>query len=93
MGHIDCELECRPERADGSLTNTVLSSSFLLWAAMLFATSRKVNRREQMVYPVGTVSLTIVTVVACMAFWALFAFWVHGVLIGVSTFGATGSAG
>lgn len=76
--------------ANGSLADTVLFGSFLLWAVVLFATSRKRDRREQTVYPAGTTNMTIVTVVAGLAFWAVFAFWLHRLLIGVSPLGAMG---
>ncbi len=79
--------------ANGSLADTVLFGSFLLWAVVLFAASRKRDRREQTVYPAGTASMTIVTVVAGLAFWAAFALWLHRLLIGVSPFGAMGYAG
>jgi uncharacterized membrane protein len=68
----------------------VLFGSFLLWAVVLFAASRKRDRREQTVYPAGTAAMTAVTVVAGLAFWAVFAFWLHRWLIGVSPFGAMG---
>jgi uncharacterized membrane protein len=76
--------------ANGSLADTVLFGSFLLWAIVLFAASRKRDRREQIVYPAGTAGMTAVTVVAGIAAWAVFAFWLHRVLIGVSPFGAMG---
>ncbi len=76
--------------ANGSLADTVLFGSFLLWAVVLFAASRKRDRREQTVYPAGTTNMTIVTVVAGLAFWAVFAFWLHRLLIGVSPLGAMG---
>ena len=79
--------------ANGSLADTVLFGSFLLWAVVLFAASRKRDRREQTVYHAGTASMTIVTVVAGLAFWAVFALWLHRLLIGVSPFGAMGYAG
>ena len=79
--------------ANGSLADTVLFGSFLLWAVVLFAASRKRDRREQTVYPAGTAGMTAVTVVAGIAAWAVFAFWLHRVLIGVAPFGAMGSAG
>ena len=79
--------------ANGSLANTVLFGSFLVWSVVLFAASRKRDRREQIVYPVGTAGMTVVTVVAGIAAWAVFAFWLHRVLIGVSPFGAMGSPG
>lgn len=76
--------------ANGSLADTVLFGSFLLWAIVLFAASRRRDRREQVVYPAGTAAMTVVTVVAGIAAWAVFAFWLHRVLIGVSPFGAMG---
>ena len=79
--------------ANGSLADTVLFGSFLVWAVMLFAASRRRDRREQIVYPTGTAGMTVVTVVAGIAAWAVFAFWLHRVLIGVSPFGAMGSPG
>ena len=79
--------------ANGSLADTVLFGSFLLWAVVLFAASRKRDRREQTVYPAGTAGMTAVTVVAGIAAWVAFAFWLHRVLIGVSPFGAMGSPG
>lgn len=77
--------------ANGSLADTVLFGSFLLWSVVLFAASRRRDRREQVVYPAGTAGKTIVTVFAGIATWAVFAFWLHRVLIGVSPFGAMGS--
>ena len=74
--------------ANGSLADTVLFGSFLLWSVMLFAASRRRDRREQIVYPAGTASMTAVTVIAGIAAWAVFAFWLHRVLIGVSPFTA-----
>ena len=79
--------------ANGSLANTVLFGSFLLWSVVLFAASRKRDRREQVAYPAGTAAMTVVTVAAGIAAWAVFAFWLHRVLIGVSPFGAMGSPG
>ena len=79
--------------ANGSLANTVLFGSFLVWSVVLFAASRRRDRREQVVYSAGTASMTVVTVVAGIAAWAIFAFWLHRVLIGVSPFWAMGSQG
>jgi uncharacterized membrane protein len=76
--------------SNGSLADTVLFGSFLLWSVVLFAASRKRDRREQIVYPAGTAGMTIVTVFAGIAAWSVFAFWLHRVLIGVSPFGAMG---
>ena len=78
--------------ANGSLAATVLFGSFLVWSVLLFAASRRRDRREQKAYPAGTASMTAVTVAVGVVAWAVFAFWLHRVLIGVSPFGAMGRA-
>ena len=77
--------------ANGSLADTVLFGSFLAWSVLLFAASRRRDRREHVAYPAGTAAMTAATVVAGIAAWAVFAFWLHRVLMGVSPFGAMGS--
>ncbi|NQW94514.1 MAG: NnrU family protein [Polaromonas sp.] len=79
--------------ANGSLADTVLFGSFLLWSVVLFAASRKRDRREHVVYSAGTARMTAVTVFAGVVAWVVFAFWLHRTLIGVSPFGAMGSPG
>ena len=74
--------------ANGGLADTVLFGGFLLWSVLLFAASRKRDRREQTVYPAGTAGATAITVAAGVVAWAVFAFWLHRVWIGVSPFGA-----
>lgn len=76
--------------ANGSLADTVLFGSFLVWSVLLFAASRRRDRREQTVYAAGTAGATAITVVVGLVAWAVFAFWLHRVLIGVSPFGAMG---
>ena len=79
--------------ANGSLADTVLFGSFLVWSVLLFAASRRRDRRERVAYPAGTASMTAVTVATGIAAWAVFAFWLHRVLIGVSPFGTMGLPG
>lgn len=69
--------------ATGMLHDVVLFGAFLLWAVVLFAASRRRDRREGTVYPPGTVKGTILTVVIGVVAWAVFAFWLHALLIGV----------
>lgn len=76
--------------ANGSLASVVLFGSFLVWAVVLFAASRKRDRREQTVYAPGTAGATALVVVAGVVSWAVFTFWLHRVLIGVSPLGAMG---
>ena len=76
--------------ANGSLADTVLFGGFLVWSVLLFSASRKRDRRLQTVYAPGNAGATAVTVAAGAVAWAVFAFWLHRVLIGVSPFGAMG---
>jgi len=69
--------------ATGMLHDVVLFGAFLLWAVVLFAASRRRDRREGTVYPPGTAKGTIIAIVAGVVGWALFAFWLHALLIGV----------
>ena len=73
--------------ANGTLADTVLFGAFLLWAALDFRSSRQRDRAAGTVYPPGTAAGTVTTVVIGVIAWAVFAFWAHGVLIGVRPFG------
>ena len=73
--------------ANGTLADVLLFGGFLAWAIVLFAASRLRDRANGTVYPAGTSSGTAVTVVVGLAAWAAFAFWLHGMLIGVRPFG------
>ena len=72
--------------ANGTLADVLLFGSFLVWAIVLFATSRRRDRREQTVYARGSAGATGITVVVGVLAWVAFAFWLHRVLIGVSPF-------
>ena len=74
--------------ANGSVASVVLFGSFLLWSVLLFSASRRRDRREQTLYAPGTAGATALTVAVGVAAWAVFALWLHRVLIGVSPFGA-----
>jgi uncharacterized membrane protein len=69
--------------ATGMLHDVVLFGAFLVWAVVLFAASRRRDRREGTVYPPGTVRGTVAAIVIGVAAWAVFAFWLHALLIGV----------
>ena len=70
--------------ATGMLHDVVLFGAFLVWAVVLFAASRRRDKRNGTVYPPGTVKATVITVVAGIVLWALFAFWLHSALFGVN---------
>jgi len=70
--------------AIGMLRDVVLFGAFLLWSIVLYAAARRRDRREGIVYAPGTTRGDVVAVVAGVVVWALFAFWLHSLLIGVN---------
>ncbi|GLQ98496.1 NnrU family protein [Dyella mobilis] len=70
--------------ATGMLHDLVLFVPFLIWSIVLFAVSRRRDRLDGTTYPAGTLKGDIVAVVMGVAVWALFAFWLHSLLIGVN---------
>jgi len=73
--------------ANGTLANTLLFGSFLIWAVLSFRAARARDRANRTVYPPGRMGPTLVTVAVGLLAWAVFAFWAHGFLIGVRPFG------
>lgn len=73
--------------AAGSLADVLLFGSFLAWAVVDFSASRRRDRETGTVYPAGTAQRDWVTVAVGVVAWALFAFWLHGWLIGIRPFG------
>ncbi|HVB84056.1 MAG TPA: NnrU family protein [Rhodanobacteraceae bacterium] len=75
--------------AIGFLHDVVLFGAFLLWAIADFVVSRRRDRRAGVIYPQGTLAGDALTLVIGIAAWAIFAFWLHARLIGVSPFGVS----
>jgi len=73
--------------ANGRLAGLLLFGAFLGWAVVCFIAARKRDRAALTQYPAGTAGATAATVAIGVAVWALFAFWLHGLLIGVRPFG------
>jgi uncharacterized membrane protein len=73
--------------ANGTVADVVLFGSYLAWAVASFIAARKRDRRSGAVYAAGTAAGTGTAVVVGVVAWAVFAFWLHGVLIGVKPFG------
>ena len=69
--------------ANGNRAHAVLFASFLVWAVLSFFAARERDRAARTLYPAGTASGTAMTVLVGVAAWAAFAFWAHGLLIGV----------
>ncbi|MDE2156180.1 MAG: NnrU family protein [Xanthomonadaceae bacterium] len=70
--------------ATGMLHDVVLFGAFLLWAVVLFAVSRRRDRRTDTHYPDGTLAGDAWAVAIGLAAWVAFALWLHLWLIGVN---------
>ncbi len=72
--------------ANGTLADLVLFGSLLAWAVADFISARQRDRAAGVTYNSATLP-TVATVVLGITLWAVFAFWLHRVLIGVAPFG------
>ena len=73
--------------ANHTLADLLLFGSFLAWAVLDFRAARQRDRAGQVRYPDGTLGGTLGAVVGGIVVWAVFAFWAHGWLFGVTPFG------
>jgi uncharacterized membrane protein len=73
--------------ANHTLADLLLFGSFLVWAVLDLRSARQRDRAANTVYPPGTLGGTIGAVVGGVVAWAVFAFWAHGWLFGVTPFG------
>ena len=73
--------------SNGRLADLVLFGAFLVWSVVLYAASRRRDRRLGIRYPAGAVSRDALAIVVGLGAWAAFAFWLHAALIGVRPFG------
>jgi uncharacterized membrane protein len=73
--------------SNNTLADLLLFGSFLLWAVLDFRAARGRDRAEATVYAAGQGARTAVAVIVGLAAWAVFAFWAHRALFGVSPFG------
>ena len=72
--------------AAGMLHDLVLFGSFLVWAIVNFAVSRHRDRIAGTTYSEGTLRGDVAALLIGVIAWALFAFFLHRWLIGVSAF-------
>lgn len=72
--------------ANGSVADLLLFGSFLIWAVFSFIAARRRDRLAGTTYVAGTARGTLIAIVGGTVAWAVFAFWLHGVLIGVRPF-------
>ena len=73
---------------NGRLAGVVLFGAFLLWSILAFSAARKRDARAGTTYPPGTLAGTMTTIIVGVVAWAIFAFWLHRLLIGVAPFAA-----
>lgn len=73
--------------ANGSVAHVLLFGSFLAWSVLCFVAARRRDRVQGTVYAPGNRVATVVTVAVGVLGWALFAFVLHGLLIGIRPFG------
>jgi uncharacterized membrane protein len=69
--------------ANGRVADVVLFGSFLVWAIVLFAVSRRLDRMQGVTYPAGTPSRTIIAMVIGAVVTAVFMAGAHEWLFGV----------
>lgn len=72
--------------ANGALADVILFGSFLIWAMCSFVAARRRDRVAGTTYAAGAASGTLIAVAAGTAAWAVFAFWLHAIVIGVRPF-------
>ena len=73
--------------SNGTLADVVLFGAFLVWAIADYIAARRRDRAAGTVYVVGPITRDATAVVVGLIAWAVFAFWLHGALIGVRPFG------
>jgi uncharacterized membrane protein len=73
--------------SNGRLADVILFGAFLVWAVLDFRSSRQRDKRSGTRYPAGSGAKTAITVVAGVIAWAVFAFVLHAMWIGVKPLG------
>ena len=73
--------------ANRTLADLLLFGGFLAWSIASLMAARRRDRVAGTRYPAGTMGGTLIAVVAGAAAWFAFAFWLHGLWIGVRPFG------
>lgn len=73
--------------ATGVAADVVLFGAFLVWAIFSYRAARRRDRTNHTVYPAGSTAMTVLTVIIGAVATVVFAFMLHGPLIGVRPFG------
>lgn len=73
--------------ANRTLADLLLFGGFLAWSIASLVAALRRDRVAGTRYPAGTMGGTLVAVAVGVAAWFAFAFWLHGLWIGVRPFG------
>jgi len=73
--------------SNGTVAHVALFGGFLVWAVLCYRAARARDRAAGVVYPAATARGNLITAVAGVVGWAVFAFALHGWLIGIKPFG------
>ena len=73
--------------SNGMLAHVLLFGALLVWAALNFRSARQRDRAAATLYPVGNWRATGIAVALGVTGWAIFAYGLHGLLIGIKPFG------
>jgi uncharacterized membrane protein len=73
--------------SNGMQAHVLLFGTFLIWSVFNFRSARQRDREAGTVYPAGNVRATAIAIALGTAAWAIFAFGLHGLLIGVKPMG------
>lgn len=73
--------------ANGTLNDIVLFGALLVWSVALLIASTRRDRDAGVVQPRGVMSRDVLAVAIGVVAWAIFAFYLHGPLIGVRPLG------
>lgn len=73
--------------SNGTLADLLLFGGFLVWAVAAYGSARRRDRLAGVSYPRATGRGTVVSLAAGLVGWALFAFYLHGLMIGVQPLG------
>lgn len=69
--------------ANGTVADVLLFGTFLAWAVVDFVAARRRDREAGTVHVAGPWTRDFVAIAAGLVAWAVFALWLHGMLIGV----------
>ena len=73
--------------SNGRLDDVLVFGGFLLWATLGFRAARQRDRQQGLTYQAAGLSRDFIVLAIGLAAWVVFAFYLHGALIGVRPFG------